>query len=105
MNMGSYSCCQKSSNSSKLLKDLVPFLKIVGEESRLKILCVLRDGTHCVCELEDHIEASQSLLSHHLKDLKDAGLVASHKEGLNVYYALTKKGKGVSDSLFKLLER
>lgn len=66
----------------------LPMLAALGEEKRLRILAVLRDGEHCVCDLMDHMDAGQSLLSHHLKVLKDAGLVADRKEGRWSMYRL-----------------
>ena len=77
-------------------------LKLVSEESRLKLLCILRRGKHCVCEIMEHVDLSQSLISHHLKDLKDAGIVIDEKKGLYVYYSLTKKGEKIINSLFTL---
>jgi DNA-binding transcriptional ArsR family regulator len=50
----------------------------------------------------DHVGLSQSLISHHLKDLKETGIVVDEKKGLRVYYSLTKKGKRIISSLFKL---
>ncbi|MCL4397894.1 metalloregulator ArsR/SmtB family transcription factor [Patescibacteria group bacterium] len=102
--MSSYNCCQKGSKNNKELDQLIPLLKIVGEESRLKILCILRQGQHCVCELQEHLFVSQSLLSHHLKDLKDSEIVTDKKEGLKVYYSLTTKGKKVTAALFNLVD-
>jgi ArsR family transcriptional regulator len=75
---------------------------MVSEESRLKLMCILRQREHCVCEIMKHVDLSQSLISHHLKDLKDAGIVSAEKKGLRVYYALTEKGKHIINSLFKL---
>ena len=100
--MSSYNCCTPSSKESKYVTSLSQLLKIVSEESRLKILCILRNGKYCVCELMDHVGLSQSLISHHLRDLKEAGIVVDEKKGLRVYYSLTKKGKRIISSLFKL---
>lgn len=102
MNMGSYSCCSPSSKESKRVESLSALLKLVSEESRLKLLCILRNGEHCVCELMEHVEMSQSLISHHLKDLKDAGVLADEKRGLRVYYSLTDKGKQITNLLFQI---
>ena len=44
----------------------------------------------------EHINLSQSLISHHLKDLKDAGVVMDKKRGLRVYYSLTAKGEHIA---------
>lgn len=102
MNMGSYDCCSSSTKNSKKVASLTSVLKIVAEENRLRLLCIMKDGGHCVCELMDHVEASQSLISHHLRDLKDAGIVKDKKRGLRVYYSLTAKGKRIVNTLFKL---
>lgn len=63
-------------------------LAALSEPKRLRILDILRDGEHCVCNLVDHMDAGQSLLSHHLKVLKEAGLVADRKEGRWSHYRL-----------------
>lgn len=102
MNMSSYKCCSQSSDESKHVLSLSTLLKIVSEESRLKLLCILRHGEHCVCEIMEHVELSQSLISHHLKDLKEADVVKDEKRGLYVYYSLTKKGKEITDLLFQI---
>jgi ArsR family transcriptional regulator len=102
MNMGSYSCCTPNKKESEDVSDLSLLLKLVAEESRLKLLCVLRQGKHCVCELIEHSDMSQSLISHHLKDLKEAGLVSDEKKGQWVYYSLTDTGKKTIDLLFQI---
>jgi len=53
----------------------------------------------------EHANMSQSLISHHLKDLKDAGIVAYDKRGLRVYYALTDKGKYIINLLFSIPQK
>lgn len=102
MNMGSYSCCASKSTESKQITRLTSLLKIVTEESRLKLLCILKQGSHCVCEMKEHVNLSQSLISHHLKDLKEAGIVQDEKKGSRVYYSLTKKGGHIINLLFSL---
>lgn len=100
--MSSYSCCSSSSSESKQVTSISTLLKIVSEESRLKLLCILRRGNHCVCEIMKHVTLSQSLISHHLRDLKEAGVVEDKKQGLYVYYSLTKKGKEITNLLFQI---
>jgi len=104
MNMGSYSCCSPSNAEFAKVGTLSSLLKLVAEPSRLKILCILRQGEHCVCEFEDHVGLSQSLLSHHLADLRDAGLIVGEKKGLNVHYSLTPEGVLVGGQIFSLNE-
>ena len=102
MNMSSYSCCTVSSKEARLVSSLSSLLKLVAEDSRLKLLCILQKGEHCVCEMEEHFDLSQSLISHHLKDLKDAGVVVSEKRGLRMYYSLTSKGDRIVNLLFQI---
>ena len=83
----------------KRIVSLSSLLKIVSEESRLKLLCILKNNEHCVCETMEHVDMSQSLISHHLADLKNAGLVTDGKKGQRVYYRLTKLGKKIMSLL------
>ena len=62
--------------------------KALSDQNRLRILDRLRGGERCVCELTDALDEGQSLLSFHLKTLKDAGLVTDRREGRWAYYAL-----------------
>lgn len=102
MNMRSYNCCASGKPEFKQISSLPSLLKIIGEENRLKILCILKKGEHCVCEIEKHLHLSQSLISHHLKDLKETGLITDRKNGLWVYYSLTDKGSHIINLLFKI---
>jgi len=102
MNMHSYSCCDSKSSEAKQIPQLSSLLRIVAEESRLKILCLLRHGEHCVCELIEHLNLSQSLISHHLRDLKGANLVVDRKDGLKVFYSLTNKGQHITNLIFEI---
>lgn len=83
-------CCNNK-KTTKELNQTVNFLKIIAEENRLKILCLLRDGDRCVCEIWPNLNLTQNLASHHLKVLKDFKLIKSKKEGLKVFYSINKK--------------
>lgn len=102
MNMSSYKCCTPNTQEFAYANSLAQLLQLVGETSRLQILCLLRKSSHCVCEIMDHFSMSQSLISHHLADLRESGIVASVKVGRKVQYSLTKRGKQISDILFTL---
>ena len=102
MNMRSYKCCSSDDSESKKIGNLSVLLKIVSDNSRLQILCILQTGEHCVCELIEASNLSQSLISHHLKDLKDAKLVSSKKVGKWVHYSLTDEGKRITNLLFQI---
>ena len=102
MNMRSYKCCRSSSLESAKITQLSALLTLVSEKSRLRLLCLLREGEHCVCEIMEHVDMSQSLISHHLRDLKELGLIADEKRGLYVFYSLTPRGKEITNLLFKI---
>ena len=55
---------------------------------RWAIVRELRAGTRCACELSDVADVSPPLLSHHLKVLREAGLIAGAKRGRWVDYTL-----------------
>jgi ArsR family transcriptional regulator, arsenate/arsenite/antimonite-responsive transcriptional repressor len=62
--------------------------KALGDPIRLQLVDVLRKhaGKACVCELVPLFDLSQPTVSHHLKVLRDAGLVDSERRGLWAYY-------------------
>jgi ArsR family transcriptional regulator len=62
--------------------------KALGDPVRLQLVDVLRKhaGKVCVCELVPLFDISQPTLSHHLKKLRDAGIVDSERHGLWAYY-------------------
>ncbi len=107
MNMNSYSCCGIASEKPQQIQSLSSLLKIIAEESRLRLLCILNDGgEHCVCELADHTpDLSQSLISHHLKDLKKSDIVSCEKRGLKVFYRLTPKGERIVKLIMSLTNK
>lgn len=64
-------------------------LKVLAEPSRWKIVQALAREELCVCHLEDELGAAQPLVSHHLKVLRDAGLVEAEPFRQWTYYRLT----------------
>ncbi len=62
--------------------------KALGDPIRLQLVDVLRKhaGKVCVCELVPLFEIAQPTLSHHLKKLREAGIVDSERQGLWAYY-------------------
>ncbi|MCW2687901.1 MAG: putative transcriptional regulator [Mycobacterium sp.] len=66
-------------------------LKALSEPVRLRLLSVVAShsgGEACVCDLSVGIELSQPTISHHLKVLRDAGLLASERRASWVYYSV-----------------
>jgi len=85
--MATKACCS-GKKAEKELALTVEFLKLLAEENRLKIICLLAQGELCVCDIWNALNIPQNLTSHHLKALKEYGLISSRKEGLNVFYTL-----------------
>jgi len=102
MNMRSYNCNKKAAREFKKIISLSYLLKTVAEESRLKILCFSGQEKPCVCEMAEALGLSQSLVSHHLAELKEIGLVEDEKKGQRVYYQLTTLGRKVICLLRKI---
>ena len=64
------------------------FYKIIGDNTRLNILYLLRQTQLCVHEISSELGISHSLASHQLKVLKDNNLVVSQKRGKESVYSL-----------------
>ena len=62
--------------------------RALGDETRLRLLQLLNDGERTVGDLMDATGLGQSLVSHHLRTLRQAGLVMTRREGRWVHYAI-----------------
>ncbi|MGI5862690.1 MAG: ArsR/SmtB family transcription factor [Myxococcales bacterium] len=63
-------------------------IKALAHPSRLLIVDALAEGERCVCELQELVGSDISTVSKHLALMREAGLVADHKQGLKVFYRL-----------------
>jgi ArsR family transcriptional regulator len=64
-------------------------LKVLADQTRLSVVEQLLDGPKTVSEINDALGVESTLLSHHLKALRDAHLVSGKREGRFVSYSLT----------------
>ncbi len=71
-------------------EELKIFIKAISNETRLDILNYLKKEC-CVGDIWKKLNLPQNLASHHLKVLKESGLVEAKKNGLKVVYKLNKK--------------
>ena len=62
--------------------------KALGHPSRLLMVDALQSGELCVCDLQVLVGDDMSTISRHLAVLREAGVVASRKEGTSIYYRL-----------------
>ncbi|SEF39774.1 ArsR family transcriptional regulator [Caloramator fervidus] len=72
----------------EVLYDVAELFKVLGDTTRIKIICALFESEMCVCDLAAVLSMSQSAVSHQLRVLKAARLVKYRKEGKVVYYSL-----------------
>lgn len=79
---------QKRMPKNDKLYHIAEFFKIVGDQTRIKILYALFESPMCVCDIAVLLDMSQSAISHQLRVLKQAGLVKYRKEGRVVFYSL-----------------
>lgn len=79
------------------MDDLAAKLKILADPTRLAILeflrepvqnCCSRNDGVCACDLETFLGLTQPTVSHHMKQLVEAGFITAEKRGRWVYYAL-----------------
>jgi DNA-binding transcriptional ArsR family regulator len=70
------------------MKDFMSITKALADETRVRMLMVLRDGELCVCQITELFGFATSTVSKHLSILHQAGLVESRKAERWVYYRL-----------------
>lgn len=71
--------------------ELAGLLKVLSDPTRLKIFDTLTQGVQCNCHLGERLGLPMNLISHHLKVLREAGLVRSERDPLDarwVYYSV-----------------
>lgn len=86
-----FKCCTKNSGEVENIGKLYDFLRVISDPNRLKILCILKGGSRCVCKIVPAVGISDKLASHHLKQLKKIGLLNEAREGNFIRYSLNKK--------------
>lgn len=76
-------------------------LKVLADETRLAVVEQLLDGPRTVSEINDQLGVESTLLSHHLKALRDAHIISGQREGRYVSYSLApallarRKGRAI----------
>ena len=101
-------CCsgERITISTAEVAGQVKLLSALADPTRLQIVEMLAglDEPLCVCEIVSQFDLGQPTISHHLRVLREAGLVNWEKRGLWVYYALNRVAlRQVSDYLGHLL--
>lgn len=71
-----------------VLYDAAELLKVFGDSTRIRIIFVLCQSEMCVCDIAGLLGMTQSAISHQLRVLKQARLVASRRDGKAIFYSL-----------------
>lgn len=79
--------------------------RALGDETRLLLLELLTPGEQCVGDLMDATGLGQSLVSHHLRTLRTAGLVHQRRDGRWIYYSLAEPALAAARHVIYELER
>lgn len=64
--------------------------RALGDETRLRLLEILTGGERCVSDLMEALDLGQSLVSHHLRALRESGLVTARRDGRQIHYAISE---------------
>jgi ArsR family transcriptional regulator, arsenate/arsenite/antimonite-responsive transcriptional repressor len=71
-----------------VLEAHVVLLKALADPTRLRVIALLGAGPRCVCDLQGGIDVPANLLSHHLKVLREAGVIDGSRRGRWIDYRL-----------------
>jgi len=84
-------------------EDQAKIFKAFCDESRLRILEILRGGEKCTCHLTERLDIGQSAISYHMKILVDSGVVKSRQEGKWTHYEISEEGSRRAAELLREL--
>jgi len=90
-------CCAPLGSAALPAEQAAPLAKAfaaLGDPVRLRLLSLVmaaEDGQMCACDLVEPVGKSQPTVSHHLKVLREAGLVTATRRGTNVWYAVASE--------------
>lgn len=79
--------------------DLASIFQALGDETRLRILALLRAGEVCVCHIQGGLRLPQPTISRHLAYLRRSGLVQARREGVWMHYRLSALGDPVRQAV------
>lgn len=85
------------------MDSLAAFFKALADPTRLRILCCLRDGERCVCDIMAALDMPQSTISRHLATLRHAGLVTGRRGGKWMYYQLNTPPSPLAAAVQRIL--
>ena len=72
------------------MREIASFYSALSDETRLRLLSLMKDGEVCVCHLQGVLKTNQPKISRHLAYLRRAGLVEARRDGKWMHYRLRK---------------
>lgn len=88
------SCCTPITNAmgADQAEEMASLLKVLADPARLRIVSMLANADEvCVCDLTEPLDLSQPTVSHHMKVLREAGLVEAERRGKWIFYSLVSQ--------------
>jgi ArsR family transcriptional regulator len=76
------------------LNKMAKWLKVLGEPNRLLIFNFIMEGVQCNCDLGDGLQMAPNLISHHLKVMREAGLIEVERDAVDarwLYYSINRQ--------------
>lgn len=100
-------CCPAAKVVRRDFEPAAALLKAIADPYRLTMLATLAASDHevCVCDFTDALPLNQPTVSHHLRILREAGLVTSERRGTWVYYQLAADAHQLLDSALGIVFR
>jgi len=94
--------CKKCCNICKKVVDTSDLLKLVAEPNRLRVLCLLREGSRSAGDISKSLDVPHNLVSFHLKTLLEEDFLSRRKEGNKIYYSIKSDKKKKVQSIIDL---
>lgn len=93
-----FSCCEKHHSAVENAMECMPadkqidalsaFFKMMGDPTRIKMMCLMSQGELCVQDIASALGMTKSAISHQLSGLKSSRIVKSRRDGKNVFYSI-----------------
>jgi len=87
------------------MDNILPIFKALSDETRLRILSLMKHGEICVCDIAETLSMTQPNISFHLSMLKEAGLIKDRKNGRWIHYSLAESDMFTRFLLLGIFER
>lgn len=80
---------KKTMPKQQFIDNMSNFFKILGDQTRVKIMWLLNKNELCVCDIAHLLNKTKSATSHQIKVLRQANLIKGRRSGKEIYYTLS----------------